>query len=41
MDLNDDEDSLEMELIYEIGVEKLKVTIKEEYIITPTFSFSY
>jgi hypothetical protein len=40
MNLNDDEDSSEMVLMYEIGVEKLKVPIKEEYILTPTFSVS-
>jgi hypothetical protein len=39
-DLIDDEDSLEMELIYAIGVMKSKVPIKEEYIPTPTFSVS-
>jgi hypothetical protein len=41
MDLIDDEDSPNMELIYEIGVVKSKVPIKEEYIPKPTFSVSY
>jgi len=32
MDLNDDEDSMETTLIYEIGADKLLVSIKEGYI---------
>jgi hypothetical protein len=36
-DLNDDEDSPYMALMYEIGVDKLKVPIKGEYIPTPMF----